>query len=173
MTDVDLRGPVEQTLSVLTPKAQRVSVSLAASLPAGPVLVQADADHMRQLVLNLVLNAIDAIAENGRVEVSVAVDEIDDAWCRLQVADSGPGLPVDSEGRLFEPFYSTKDSGLGMGLPICRQIVEGHHGEISAMNRPEGGALFTVRLPAAKGMRRTAPTARRMDAIELDEVLKS
>ena len=68
----------------------------------------------------------------------------------VEVLDRGPGLPANLEDSIFEPFISTKDSGTGLGLSICRRIVEDHGGDISAANRPEGGAVFTIRLPVTR-----------------------
>jgi signal transduction histidine kinase len=65
----------------------------------------------------------------------------------LRVSDTGGGLPASLGQRIFEPFVSTKETGLGLGLSICKRIVEAHEGEIRATDRPEGGAVFTVRLP--------------------------
>jgi signal transduction histidine kinase len=71
----------------------------------------------------------------------------------IQVADTGPGLPADLGPKIFEPFVSTKPTGIGLGLSICKRILEAHGGEIVAANRPEGGAVFTVVLPSESGIR--------------------
>ena len=80
----------------------------------------------------------------------------------IGIADSGPGLPAGLENRLFDPFVSTKETGLGLGLSICKRIVETHGGAITAANGPTGGAIFVVRLPCAAAVappdnRRLAP----------------
>jgi signal transduction histidine kinase len=72
-------------------------------------------------------------------------------WLTLRVSDSGTGLPAGLGQRIFEPFVSTKETGLGLGLSICKRIVEAHDGEIRASNRPGGGAIFTLRLPLKGG----------------------
>jgi signal transduction histidine kinase len=149
---VDLGASVKQTLSVLIPKAERVSVEIEAKIPDEPVFAFADPDQLRQLTLNLVLNSIHAISRDGRVEVSVIANDEASGFCALEVADTGPGLTDEQMARLFEPFFSTKDFGLGMGLPICQRIVEAHGGEIFAGNGPLGGAVFKVRLPIAQQM---------------------
>ena len=71
------------------------------------------------------------------------------SWITITVADNGPGIPDDLGDRIFDPYVSTKDTGIGLGLAICRRIVQSHGGQITASNAPEGGAVFTVRLPAS------------------------
>ena len=71
------------------------------------------------------------------------------SWITIKIADSGPGVPKDLGDRIFEPYVSTKDTGIGLGLAICRRIVHSHGGDIIAGNTPEGGAVFTVRLPTS------------------------
>ena len=100
-----------------------------------------------QLFLNLLLNACQAQAEGGEVEVAVGREG---EWARVAVADRGPGLPAEAQERLFEPFFSTRDS-TGLGLAVCHRIAGDHGGEIGGENRPDGGAVFTVRLPLAAG----------------------
>jgi signal transduction histidine kinase len=143
---VDLREIVQRTRQLLAARADRQEIQLAAQLPDQPVTVNADAEQMRQVLLNLVLNAFDAVGHNGSVTMEVSPQSNGQAL--LQVADSGPGIPDSIRERLFEPFVSSKESGTGLGLTICRRIVEQHGGTIVAANRPEGGAVFSVRLPA-------------------------
>jgi signal transduction histidine kinase len=143
---VDLRDIVQRTRQLLAARADRQEIQLAARLPDQPVTVNADAEQLRQVLLNLVLNAFDAVGHNGTVTMDVVPQSNGQAL--LQVADSGPGIPDSIRERLFEPFVSSKESGTGLGLTICRRIVEQHGGTIDASNRPEGGAVFSVRLPA-------------------------
>ena len=107
--------------------------------------MNADAEQLRKVLLNLVLNAFDAVGHNGSVTMEVSPQSNGEAL--LQVADTGPGIPESIRERLFEPFVSSKESGTGLGLTICRRIVEQHGGTIDAANRPEGGAMFSIRLP--------------------------
>src|SRR5262249_21102502 len=115
------------------------------------VVVEADFGQIRQVVLNLLLNALDAVPQGGTVWVRLAAPDTEaDGWLTLQVADTGPGLPGQLGQQIFEPFVSTKETGLGLGLSICKRIVEAHGGTLGAANRPEGGACFTVRLPITR-----------------------
>ena len=141
-------------VGLLTPRAQQQGVRLECRLPDQPVLIQADVGQIRQVVLNLLLNALDATGHGGTILLEMAVaghpskgDGTSDRWLTLRVSDTGCGLPAGLGQRIFEPFVSTKETGLGLGLSICKRIVEAHEGEIQAANRPEGGAVFTIRLP--------------------------
>jgi two-component system, NtrC family, sensor histidine kinase HydH len=139
---------------LLAPRAEQQGVRLECRRPEQPVLIQADVGQMRQVMLNLLLNALDATGHGGTIVVEMAVSDHlakengrRDRWLTLRVSDTGRGLPAGLGQRIFEPFVSTKETGLGLGLSICKRIVEAHEGEIQAANRPEGGAVFTVRLP--------------------------
>ncbi|NRA57659.1 MAG: hypothetical protein HRU13_06030 [Phycisphaerales bacterium] len=121
-------------------------VDLARELPS----VRADDVQIQQVVLNLLRNAGEAAmsgaASRGRVEVNTFQDS--DGMVCLAVTDNGPGLPDGSEGRLFEPFFSTKSKGMGLGLSISKTIAEVHGGRLHARSIPSGGAVFELRLPA-------------------------
>jgi signal transduction histidine kinase len=116
--------------------------------PELPVLV--DAPKLRQALLNLIRNAWEAMPRGGRLTVrAVSVHgEGDEPWVRIDVVDRGSGLPELALDRVFEPFFSTKERGTGLGLAVVREIVLAHGGRVSARNRPEGGAIFSVELPA-------------------------
>jgi signal transduction histidine kinase len=159
---LDLGEISRQTAELVAARARRQGVRLHCEIPAVPVVVEADPDQMRQLVLNLLLNALDALPERGDVSVRLrdlrrdaetaapaADSETPAAWVSLEVADDGCGLPAELGKRIFEPFVTTKDTGMGLGLAICRRIIEAHGGELQAADRSPRGAVFTVRLPAA------------------------
>ena len=104
------------------------------------------------MILNLVLNACEAmeqVPEEAR-KINIAT-VVADGQVRLVLADSGPGFPSEGNG-IFEPFYTTKTDGLGLGLSICRDIINGCGGTIGACNKPGGGAALTIELPAAPEM---------------------
>lgn len=151
----DLGPVVEQTIGLLAPRAAIRSVTIESRPGAEPAIVDADVAHVRQLLLNLLLNALDASFEGGRIVVEVtrtppgAATTADPVggWLCVRVADTGCGLPAELGDRIFEPFVSTKETGLGLGLPICKQIVEAHCGTIAATGGPGEGAVFTVRFP--------------------------
>jgi signal transduction histidine kinase len=98
--------------------------------------------------VNLVLNALDAMPGGGRLTIGVRSAG---GWVEVDVADTGPGVPADILPRLFHPFMSSKDTGLGLGLAISLRIAEDHGGTIVLANHPGKGAVFTLRLPLATG----------------------
>lgn len=150
---------VGETLELVVRRAERQGVLLNCRLPRERIGVIADETQMRQVVLNLLLNALDAVPHGGKVDLEVvrelgsfakgrsAKKEKTRAELVLRVSDNGPGLPPQLGEHVFDPFVSTKESGSGLGLSICKRILEAHEGDISATDRPEGGAVFTVRLP--------------------------
>jgi two-component system sensor histidine kinase HydH len=104
-----------------------------------------DPDRFRQVLLNLFLNAVQAMPSGGALEVATSAEEGNDI--RIEVRDTGPGIPEDKLESVFNPYYTSKASGTGLGLAIARRIVEAHGGSIRADNRLEGGAVFTLSLP--------------------------
>jgi two-component system, NtrC family, sensor histidine kinase HydH len=98
-------------------------------------------------------NSLDVLTSGGTVRVGATVVRGEPGGppvVLIRIADTGPGLPAGLEGRIFDPFVSTKETGLGLGLSISKRIVEAHGGSITATNSPADGAVFTVRLPAAR-----------------------
>jgi C4-dicarboxylate-specific signal transduction histidine kinase len=154
----DIREAMRQTLDLVAARARQQGVRLECELPERPVVVEADHEQLRQLLLNLVLNALDAQMQGGAVRIGVEEVHAETAqaaapdgpppWIVLTVADQGPGVAAGMSERIFDPYVSTKETGLGLGLAICRRIVEDHGGEIDVKNGPKGGAVFVVRLPA-------------------------
>lgn len=150
-TAVDLNEVARHAVQLLDRDARtrgvRLFVVLESSLPA----VRANAAEMQQVVLNLVLNALDALAGRaaGPREVIVGTSTEGDS-VELFIRDTGPGFDPAMQGQLFESFYSTKPQGLGVGLAIVRSIVERYRGQVLAENVPTGGAVFRVILPATE-----------------------
>lgn len=156
-----LRNVLRQTVDFVSRRAAELGARIDCRLPERVLEIEADIGQIRQLLLNLLLNALEAMNEGGTVSVRMRYELADAAasgsgeaccetvpdWVILEVADVGRGLPAELGDRIFEPFISTKDSGAGLGLAICKRIVEEHGGEITAASRPEQGAVFTVRLP--------------------------
>ncbi|MBF0505457.1 MAG: response regulator [Nitrospirae bacterium] len=123
-----------------------IELKLADALPA----IRGDRIQLQQVLLNLVINALDAVKGSAsdlrRIQINTTSGR--DGSVAVEVSDSGPGIPETSLCRIFEPFYTTKTKGLGLGLSICKTIIETHRGSILAENRPEGGARFVIVLPA-------------------------
>jgi PAS domain S-box-containing protein len=108
-----------------------------------------DRIQIQQVLVNLMRNAVEAMAGRARRELAVTTVLLDDETVEISVADTGPGLSKDISDRIFEPFVSTKANGIGLGLSICRSLVESHGGELQSKNVPGGGAVFRFTLAAA------------------------
>jgi two-component system sensor kinase FixL len=133
----------------------RVSVSVQCEDHLPPI--QGDRIALQQVLLNLFLNAMaaaqDLPADRRKILVSVAATS---ESLRVDVRDWGAGITAEKLGRLFEPFFTTKPEGLGMGLPICKNIIDAHHGRLWAENNPDAGATFHFTIPTREATAATA-----------------
>lgn len=142
----DLVGLVNATFDLIRGRAAKQKVTLHFDAPNRPAVYTADPEQLRQVLVNLTLNALDVMPSGG--ELRVRLTAIPGQPVVLEVNDTGPGIPVELEPRLFQPFMSSKETGLGLGLVISRRIVEDHGGRLVAANRAATGACFIVTLPA-------------------------
>lgn len=138
---------VERVLALVGGRARKQKVNLRFLEPETLVQAEVDGDQIQQLLLNLVLNALDAMPHGGTVEVDVRPPL--DEFFEIYVRDSGPGVAAHILPKVFETFVSSKETGVGLGLPLSRRIAEDHGGALTAYNLPETGACFLLRLPAA------------------------
>lgn len=115
----------------------------------GEVWLSADLEKLEQVLLNLIKNAMEATGTGGFINVAVASD---DSYVSVIVTDNGEGILPENINRIFEVFYTTKKNGTGMGLSICRNIVEAHGGSLNASNNPDGGARFIMQLPLGESL---------------------
>jgi two-component system, LuxR family, sensor kinase FixL len=146
----NLNRLVEEALALALVGARQrgVRTSLELDHTLAPVLV--DHVQIQQVVLNLVRNAVEAMEEGDRRELAVSTRAITEkGMVEIRVADTGPGIAPELMERLFQPFVTTKATGMGLGLSICREIVEAHQGRLTAGPAPAGGAVFRVVLPIA------------------------
>jgi signal transduction histidine kinase len=146
---VDLNAVVETVRTFLGPELARRRVQLVVELAGGLPPILGDAVQLQQVLVNLLMNGIDAMEglAPGERLLRVRTSTEGDRRVRLEVTDSGPGLDPQSRARLFEPFFTTKASGLGMGLTICRSIVEAHGGYIRPVEQPGPGTTLQISLP--------------------------
>ncbi len=140
----DANEILERLVGLAGSTAQERNVTLRVDRPARPNLL-VDADQVLQMLLNLVLNAIEASPAGGVVDVGVGCSP---EGCEWTVEDRGPGIAEAHRERVFDPFFTTRPEGSGLGLSIASRIVEGHGGTIRYEVGAEGGARFVVRLPA-------------------------
>jgi signal transduction histidine kinase len=150
---VDLQTVVARPVELVRGRARQQGVTLRVELPEEPLPVDLDAGQVGTVVVNLLLNALDAMPRGGEVTVAARAEEgaLEDGRpaCLLEVRDTGPGIAPELLPRLFTPFASGKATGTGLGLSLARRIVEEHGGQIRAANLPSGGACFTILLPMA------------------------
>jgi two-component system sensor histidine kinase HydH len=142
----DLAAVARDALALTRGRADQQRVAVRFDAPPAGCWLDADADQLRQVVLNLILNALDVMPAGGTLALAVG-PAVGHNGVELTVADTGPGIRPDILPRLFEPFATGKDTGLGLGLVVSKRIVEDHGGTLAGANRPDGGAAFTVRLP--------------------------
>ena len=140
---LDLVAVVERSLRWAAPELEANAVQAALDLPAS-CPVSGDAQRLQQLILNLVLNAVQAMPQGGRMAIRLATH---DGRACLTMDDTGPGFPPGARQRFFEPFVTTKEKGSGLGLAIARRIVEEHAGRITLGDAPHGGARVEIELP--------------------------
>ena len=149
----DLNAALSDVAALLRPEARRRHANLEVRLAPGPIHIAGDRTQLQQVLINLALNALDAVAgvpeERRDVVMSIAAT---DTGPSITVRDRGPGIAPEHLPKLFDSFFSTKQSGMGLGLSIARTIVEAHGGRIRAENASDGGAAFHVELPAGDGL---------------------
>lgn len=147
---LSIREVVDYTLHLARKQLQQSKIQVIADLEEDLPVVFASRDHLAQVFLNLIINAVEYMPQGGKLDISARRAG---ECVELTFADSGPGIPPDVLPMIFEPFYTTKEDGTGLGLSISHSIIEQHQGTITAANRPGGGAVFCVTLPFAEDVR--------------------
>jgi PAS domain S-box-containing protein len=150
----DLNEAVSEVIVMVRSAIAKNRIVVSIHLMGGPVPVQGDRVQLQQVIMNLILNAIEAMSsdEKGARELSIRIEQGQaDGGVLIEVRDSGPGIDPGDLEQVFEPFYTTKASGIGMGLSICRSIIDAHRGRLWANANEPRGAVFRFTLPAAQG----------------------
>ena len=146
-TPIDIHAVITESLALVAQDMAARQIETTVNLSAKRCVISGDQVLLQQVLVNLLMNAMDAVAETppARRHITIRTDvRADDV--EISVSDTGTGLPAELDGTLFTPFVTTKSHGLGIGLTIVRTIVDAHGGTINAQNNPEGGATFTVTL---------------------------
>jgi signal transduction histidine kinase len=155
--DLDIRphqlgAVVEEMLDFFGPTARQAMIEPRAFIPADLPPVGLDSEQFRQALLNLLLNAQQAMPEGGEITLQAAVEG---EFVKLDVIDTGPGMPPETVAKAFKPFFTTKPGGNGLGLPITRKIIEAHGGRLELQSVAGKGTKFSLYLPIARTL---APT---------------
>jgi PAS domain S-box-containing protein len=145
----DLNGAIREVIELTRGEAVKNGVSVQTELTDNLPLIDGDRVQLQQVMLNLIINAVEAMSglTEGPRELLISTGKAEMGGVLVTVRDSGPGLAPAALERLFEAFYTTKPNGLGMGLSICRSIIEAHHGRLWATANSPDGAVFQFTLP--------------------------
>jgi signal transduction histidine kinase len=141
----DLLELVEETLSFIEPVLVKRDIHLERPSRNNRILVEADLDLLRQMLVNLVMNALQAMPEKGKLSLRISTDCAD--LVVIEVEDTGIGIPPENMKRIFDPFFTTSEKGTGLGLALVHQIVEKHQGSVAVRSEFGKGTLFTLSLP--------------------------
>ena len=147
----DLNEAIEELIVLARSAITKNGVSVKTRLAEGLAPVQGDRVQLQQVVLNLILNAVEAMStvEAGAGELLISTEQTQTGGVLVCVRDSGPGIDPDHLDRVFQAFYTTKSSGVGMGLSICRSIIDAHGGRLWVDMNAARGAVFRFTLPGA------------------------
>jgi two-component system sensor histidine kinase HydH len=143
---VEVARVIGHVCELLRPEAAARGVEIAMNITDAPLTLTADSVQLTQALVNLVINAIQAVEGRGRVEVGARPDERAGVLT-IEIRDTGPGIPTEKQSAIFEPFFTTKADGSGLGLWIVQQIVTAHGGAVGVVNGADGGAVFSIHLP--------------------------
>jgi signal transduction histidine kinase len=136
-----IKGVIDDALSHLTiPENIEMVKKLDADLPE----VNIDTDQIRQVLVNMIMNAVQAMPEGGRLTISVRER---DKFLEVEISDTGCGIPKEAIGKIFDPLFTTRAKGIGLGLAVCKAVIERHEGNIEVESEVGKGATFTIRLP--------------------------
>lgn len=139
-----IRDLVERVVALLRPEADKKRVTLLLEDEASNLTLNLDPEQMTQVILNVVLNAIQASPSGARVRIR---ESLEPDWAQLEVIDEGPGIAPEHLSRIFDPFFTTKSRGTGLGLATSQRIVAAHHGTVTVGPGMPSGTIFRIRLP--------------------------
>jgi signal transduction histidine kinase len=152
----DLREVIREIVVLLAPQARSQRVELRILLPDNPVALQGYRDRIKQALLNIAINGLEAMPEGGRLEICLSAGDAD---LTVRIADTGPGIPDELREAIDQIYFTTKSSGSGIGLYVARLVIESHGGEIIVQNQTGAGTAFTIMLPLRNEARSRAGAA--------------
>lgn len=144
---IDLQELIEETISLLRPQAAEQNINVTIERDSEPLRIIGDADRLKSCFSNITINALQAMPAGGNLTARVRRS---DGFVEVSVTDTGIGINNESLNKVFEPYFSTKKTGFGLGLAVTKKIVDEHRGSIEVLSDPGRGTTFTVRLPAAQ-----------------------
>jgi PAS domain S-box-containing protein len=154
---VDVNGVIQEMITLLRSEASRYSISIHAELTERLPNIMADRVALQQVLMNLMLNAIEAMKETGTPgRLTITTRQVENRQILVSVSDTGMGLPLERTEQIFNAFFTSKPQGTGMGLPISRSIIESHGGRLSATSHSGPGATFQFTLPVEAAARQSA-----------------
>ena len=140
----NLSQVIEEAIALTRSSVRDTGLTIDMQIDPAGIQVEIDKVQVQQVLFNLLRNAIEAMQNGPRRELVVATNRVQEGMVQISVADTGPGLPDEVRKRLFQPFVTTKASGMGVGLSVCRAIVESHGGRMWADDNPSGGTVFPL-----------------------------
>lgn len=150
---VDLNAVVEETLALMQKPLEVDNIRLLTSLEPALPLIMGDASTLQQVLLNLVTNAREAMGSGGEIRIETGAAPERAGWVRMAIADTGPGISAEELSKVFDPFYTTKRSGTGLGLSVSYGIIQDHHGTVDVQSIPGRGTTFVLAFPAVSNER--------------------
>jgi PAS domain S-box-containing protein len=150
---VDLNAVVEETLALMQKPLEVDNIRLLTSLEPALPLIMGDASTLQQVLLNLVTNAREAMGSGGEIRIETGAARERAGWVRMAIADTGPGISAEELSKVFDPFYTTKRSGTGLGLSVSYGIIQDHHGTVDVQSIPGRGTTFVLAFPAVSNQR--------------------
>jgi signal transduction histidine kinase len=142
---VDVRNLVDETIALVRPQADEQGVKVILEEDSGPLEIRGDRERLKSCFSNIAINALQAMPNGGQLDVKLARL---DGVVRVSMSDTGVGISEEALGKIFEPYFSTKQAGFGLGLAVTKAIVEEHHGSIAVESEPKRGATFIVTFPS-------------------------
>jgi len=143
---IDMRQMVDETIALVRPQADEQGVDIVVEQNGSPAEVRGDRERLKSCLSNIAINALQAMPTGGHLNARI---EKTDGTVKVSISDDGVGISEEAQSKIFEPYFSTKQTGFGLGLAVTKAIVEEHQGSIEVESEPERGTTFTVKLPAA------------------------
>ena len=148
LSEHDVNEVLDDLIDFYEPQATTKKVKIRRSLDMDKALCKIDAAHFKQAILNLFINATQAMSENGGELMIKSIHDGDDL--HIEIIDTGPGIPLDTQEKIFDPYFTTRSGGTGLGLPTCRRMIEEMNGNITLHSEPGKGTSFAINLPLVK-----------------------